>query len=137
MRAGDIIQRLLAKRDPEKDSYMNIARALGYKSISGVTNMLTRDDVCVSTLYKLCKYFGYIIVVMNPADPSGKSDMVVTMKHQPLPLTNQEGKTVKGRPRRRKFARNTQRDRYKGLNPTRPVVLQSCRVKKKTESKAG
>ena len=137
MRAGDIIQRLFARRDPEKDTYLNIAVALGYKSVSSVTDLLTRDDVCVSTLYKICKYFGYIIVVMKPDDPTGKSDLVVSMKHSPLPIMDQDGKTVKGRPRKRKFKYPTKRDKYRNIRPAnnKPVVLNNCKVKK--ESKAG
>ena len=137
MRAGDIIQRLFARRDPDEDSYAKIAVTLGYKSPAAITNLFTRDDVYVSTLYKMCKYFGYVIVVMKPDDVSGKSDMVVSMKHSPLPITNQEGKTVKGRPRKRKFKYPTKRDKYKNIRPAsnKPVVLNNCKVKK--ESKAG
>lgn len=133
MRAGDVIQRLLSNRDPEKDSYMKIASALGYRSVSGVTNLLTRDDVCVSTLYKICKYFGYVIVVMNPNDDTGKSDMVISMKHQPLPLMNDKGEHIKGRPRKRKIKYSTKKDKYRGRSPAsgKPVVLNSCRVQKK------
>lgn len=138
MRACDVIQRLLAKRDPDKDSYFRIADALGYKSVSSITNLLARDDVYVSTLYKLCKYFGYVIVVMKPDDPSGKSDMVISMKSQPLPLMDNTGKRVKGRPRKRRVARRTKRDMYKApRSPVgKPVVLKGCVVQKK-ESKAG
>lgn len=137
MRACDVIQRLLAKRDPVKDSYFRIAEALGYKTLSSVTNLLARDDVYVSTLYKMCKYFGYVIVVMKPDDPTGKSDMVINMKSQPLPLMDENGKTVRGRPRKRKAARRTKRDMYRNIRPAsdKPVVLNVCKVKK--ESKAG
>ena len=135
MRAGDVIQRLLSNRDPEKDSYMKIAAALGYRSVSGVTNLLTRDDVCVSTLYKICKYFGYVIVVMNPKDATGKSDMVISMKHHPLPLVNDKGERVKGRPRKRKIRYSTKKDKYRGTRPAsgKAAVLNSCRVQKKKE----
>lgn len=136
MRAGDVIQRLFARRDPEKDSYMNIALTLGYKSTGSVSDMLAHDDVMVSTLYKICKYFGYVIVVMNPNDPTGKSDMVISMKNQPLPLMDREGNTVRGRPRNRKLKRTPKRDRYRNVGPApKPVVLRSCLVK--NESKAG
>lgn len=137
MRAGDVVQRLLARRDPEKDSYVKIANALGYKSLSSVTNLLARDDIYVSTLYKLCKYFGYVIVVMNPKDDTGKSDMVISMKNQPLPLMDQNGNTVRGRPRKRKAARKTKRDMYRNRNERKatPIVLKNCLVK--NESKAG
>ena len=116
---------------------MRIADALGYKSPAAITNMLARDDVYVSTLYKLCKYFGYVIVVMNPKDDTGKSDMVISMKNQPLPLMDQEGNAMRGRPRKCRVARKTKRDMYRNRNEGKkpPVVLRSCRVKK--ESKAG
>ena len=116
---------------------MRIADALGYKSPAAITNMLARDDVYVSTLYKLCKYFGYVIVVMNPKDDTGKSDMVISMKNQPLPLMDQEGNTVRGRPRKCRTARKTKRDMYRNRNEgkTSPIVLRSCLVQKK-ESKA-
>ena len=130
-----MIQRLLAKRDPDKDSYMRIADALGYKSPAAITNLLARDDVYVSTLYKLCKYFGYVIVVMKPDDDTGKSDMVINMKHNPMPLMDENGNVVRGRPRKRRSARRTKRDMYKSLRDTKPVVLNNCKVKK--ESKAG
>ena len=139
MRARDVVQRLLSRRDPDVDGYARIATALGYKSASSVTNLLARDDVYVSTLYKLCKYFGYVIVVMNPKDDTGKSDMVISMKKQPLPLMDQEGNYVRGRPRKCRTARKTKRDMYRNRNegktPPAPVVLQSCLVK--NESKAG
>lgn len=137
MRACDVVQRLLARRDPDKDSYAKIAVTLGYKSPATITNLFTRDDVYVSTLYKLCKYFGYVIVVMKPDDPSGKSDMVINMKHNPMPLMDENGNVVRGRPRKRKIARPTKRDMYKygRERVKKPVVLNNCKVKK--ESKAG
>jgi hypothetical protein len=132
-----VIQRLFARRDPVKDSYANIASALGYKSTGSVTDMLARDDVMVSTLYKLCKYFGYVIVIMKPDDDTGKSDMVINMKKQPLPLMDRTGKTVRGRPRKRKLKTVPKRDRYRNIGGPAPkvAVLQSCLVK--NESKAG
>lgn len=139
MRAGDVVQRLFARRDPNKDTYLRIADAMGYRSTGTVTDLLRRDDMQVSTLYKLCKYFGYVILIMKPDDPSGKSDMVISMKPAPLPLMDETGKAVKGRPRKRKMRRKTQYDRYKNkpMPITGPVIPKICRVKKKSESKAG
>ena len=135
MRAGDVVQRLFARRDPNKDTYLRIADAMGYRSTGSITDLLRRDDMHVSTLYKLCKYFGYVILIMKPDDPTGKSDMVITMKPAPLPLMNDKGEPIKGRPRHRKMRRPTQYDRYKSKPApiTKPVVPKICRVKKKKE----
>lgn len=132
MRAGDVVQRLFSKRDPEKDTYVKMANRLGYKSTGSITDLLAKDDMYVSTLYKICKYFGYVIVIMNPKDNSGKSDMVISMKRQPMPLCDSEGKKMKGRPRKKVY-RPTKSDKYRNRSgkAPKPVVLKGSLVEKK------
>ena len=132
MRGKDVIQRLMSRRDHEKDSYVNMAVKLGYKSPGSITDLLKNEDIYLSTFYKVCKYFGYVIVVMNPDDDTGKSDMVITMKRQPLPLTDTQGNPHRGRPRYAKAKRKPKYDRYRGVKISSDTpVLRSRVVRKK------
>jgi hypothetical protein len=99
MRATNVIERLLSLRGDTP--LVDIATKCGYKYAGSLNCIKDKDDVKVSTLYKVAKYFGYIIIVMNPNDDTGNSDMVITQEDEPLPfdvLRKQDAKP-QGRPR--------------------------------------
>ena len=99
MRATNVIERLLTLRG--NTPLIDIAIKTGIKYPGTLTNIRSKEDVTVATLYKVAKYFGYIVVVMNPNDDTGNSDMVITQEDEPLPFevtTNMDKRPV-GRPR--------------------------------------
>lgn len=99
MRATNVIERLLTLRG--NTPLIDVANKCGYKYASKLTDIKDRNDVTVATLYKIAKYFGYIIVVMNPADDTGNSDMVITQEDEPLPfeVSRSIDKKPRGRPK--------------------------------------
>ena len=99
MRATNVIERLLAMRG--NTPLIDIATKTGMKYPGTISRLKDKEDVTVATLYKIAKYFGYIIVVMNPADDTGNSDMVITQEDEPLPfeVTTSLDKRARGRPR--------------------------------------
>ena len=99
MRATNVIERLLTLRG--NTPLIDIAIKTGIKYPGTLTNIRSKEDVTVATLSKVAKYFGYIVVVMNPNDDTGNSDMVITQEDEPLPFevtTNMDKRPV-GRPR--------------------------------------
>ena len=99
MRATNVIERLLALRGDT--TLADIAYKSGLKHASMLSGINHKDDVTVSTLYKVAKYFGYIIIVMNPNDDTGNSDMVISQEDEPLPfdVLREQDKKAPGRPR--------------------------------------
>ena len=99
MRATNVIERLLTLRGDTP--LIDVAMKCGFKYASKLTDIKDRDDVTVATLYKIAKYFGYIIIVMNPNDDTGNSDMVITQEDEPLPfeVLREQDKKPPGRPK--------------------------------------
>lgn len=99
MRATNVIERLLAMRG--NTPLIDIAIKTGIKYPGTISKLKDKEDVTVATLYKIAKYFGYIIVVMNPADDTGNSDLVITQEDEPLPfvVSQSTDKRPRGRPR--------------------------------------
>ena len=99
MRATNVVERLLTLRGDTP--LVDIAIKCGYKYAGSITSILNKDDIQVSTLYKIAKYFGYIIIVMNPNDDTGNSDMVISQEDEPLPfeVLREHDKKPRGRPR--------------------------------------
>ena len=99
MRATNVVERLLTLRGDTP--LIDIALKCGYKYAGSIAGIMDKEDIQVSTLYKIAKYFGYIIVVMNPNDDTGNSDMVITQEDEPLPfeVLREQDKKPPGRPR--------------------------------------
>lgn len=99
MRATNVIERLLTLRG--NTPLIDVANKCGFKYPSILSGLKDKEDVKVSTLYKVAKYFGYVVIVMNPADDTGNSDMVITQEDEPLPfeVTTSMDKRPGGRPR--------------------------------------
>ena len=99
MRATNVIERLLTLRG--ETPLIDVANKCGYKYAASLTGLTEKNDVTVATLYKVAKYFGYIIVVMNPADDTGNSDMVISQEDEPLPfeVSRTTDKKPRGRPK--------------------------------------
>ena len=99
MRATNVIERLLTLRGDTP--LIDVAIKTGIKYPGTISKIKDKEDVTVATLYKIAKYFGYIIVVMNPNDDTGNSDMVITQEDEPLPfeVSRSTDKKPRGRPR--------------------------------------
>ena len=99
MRATNVVERLLALRGDTP--LVDIALKCGFKYASSISGIMDKEDIQVSTLYKIAKYFGYIIVVMNPNDDTGNSDMVISQEDEPLPfeVLREQDRKPPGRPK--------------------------------------
>lgn len=62
MKAPEIIKDIIANSHPRK-SYEVMAKELGYKTYTGITNRLNKGDMSVNMFFKLANYLGYEIVV--------------------------------------------------------------------------
>lgn len=99
MRATNVIERLLTLRGDTP--LIDVAIKSGIKHPGMLSGIRDKNDVTVATLYKIAKYFGYIIIVMNPNDDTGNSDMVISQEDEPLPfeVLREHDKKPRGRPR--------------------------------------
>ena len=70
IRATDIVARLIEAR-PDWESYEELARRAGLISALTPKILEKRGDLGVGLLYRICKAFGYQVIVFNPNPPRG------------------------------------------------------------------
>ena len=84
IRAVDIVARLIESR-PEYESYEALARRVGLSSTITPSSLAKRRDMGVGLLFRICKAFGYQIIVFNPNPPDGlQKAYVVGEKKSPI-----------------------------------------------------
>ena len=84
IRAVDIIARLIESR-PDYESYKELARRAGFVSTITPSTLAKRKDVGVGLLFRVCRAFGYQIIVFNPNPPNGlQKAYVVGEKKSPI-----------------------------------------------------
>ena len=92
MRATDIMARLIDSR-PEGESFESFSHRAGLPYTLTTEKLNNKRDICVGLLYKLCKAFGYQIMIYNPKPPKGlKTCYVVGRKHIPCQPRELKGK---------------------------------------------
>lgn len=102
IRATYIAANLINNR-PEYESYEAFSRRVGLPFTVTVDSLMKRKDIAAGMLYRICKVFGYQIIVYNPKPPKGLNQMYVIG----------EGKS-KIMPREHKGVFRTVRDSYTG-----------------------
>lgn len=70
IRATDIVARLIEAR-PDYESYEELARRAGLISSLTPNKLNRRNDIGVGLLYRVCKAFGYQVIIFNPNPPKG------------------------------------------------------------------
>ena len=70
IRATDIVARLIESR-PDYESYEELARRAGLISTLTPKTLEKRNDIGVGLLYRVCKAFGYQVIIFNPNPPKG------------------------------------------------------------------
>lgn len=76
IRATYIAARLINSR-PDFESYEAFSRRVGLPFTMTVDSLTKRKDITVGLLYRICKVFGYQIIVYNPKPPQGLDSMYV------------------------------------------------------------
>ena len=117
IRATYIAARLINSR-PDYESYEAFSRRVGLPCTLTVEGLLNRKDITVGLLYRICKVFGYQIIVYNPKAPKGLDTMyVVGTEKSPIA------------PRELKGSYHVRRDQYTG------EILRTVRKYKKRKRK--
>ena len=101
-RATYIAANLINNR-PEHESCEAFSRRVGLPFTATAENLMKRRDIMVGMLYRICKVFGYQVIVYNPKPPQGLKQMYVIG----------EGR-MKILPREQKGVFRTVRDNYTG-----------------------
>ena len=112
MRATNVIERLLTLRGDTP--LIDVAIKSGIKHPGMLSGIRDKNDVTVATLYKIAKYFGYIIIVMNPNDDTGNSDMVISQEDEPLPFEKPRGRPRQAFKKGRRVKNAVYKDPYTG-----------------------
>lgn len=102
IRATYIAANLLNNR-PDYESCEAFSRRVGLPFTVTPDSLMNRRDIAVGMLYRICKVFGYQIIVYNPKPPQGLKQMYVIG----------EGR-MKVMPREHKGIFRTVRDNYTG-----------------------
>lgn len=76
IRATYIAARLINNR-PDYESYEAFSRRVGLPYTMTVDNLMKRKDITIGLLYRICKVFGYQIIIYNPKAPKGLDSMYV------------------------------------------------------------
>ena len=76
IRATYIAERLINSR-PLDEPLSEFTRRVGIPSTLTVKNLCDREDTGCGLLYKICKAFGYQIMIYNPTPPEGLESIYV------------------------------------------------------------
>lgn len=123
IRATYIAARLINNR-PDHESCEALCKRIGLNCTHTVDSMMNRKDISVGILYRLCKAFGYQIMIYNPKPPHGL-DSIYVVGTAKSPISDRE---LKGKC-------HITRDAYTG--EVYRVVRKYKRKKKKNFVKVG
>lgn len=91
IRATYIAARLINNR-PADETVESFARRIGVPSSLTVKKLCDMEDIKCGLLYRICKAFGYQIMIYNPNPPEGLEQMyVVGTAKCPIPPRENKG----------------------------------------------
>lgn len=91
IRATYIAARLINGR-PEDETFDAFAKRIGISRTLTVKRLCDMEDIKCGLLYRICKAFGYQIMIYNPNPPEGLEQMYVVGKDKcPIPPREHKG----------------------------------------------
>lgn len=82
---ANYIAAIFMNNRPANESFEEFSHRVGLPHTTSVTQMNKRKDVTFGLMYRICKIFGYQIIIYNPEPPKGLEKMyIVGEEHAPV-----------------------------------------------------